>query len=63
MTLTLANALTLKKKGGVNMSDLINYADYDRIAEIFGFDDPENPLFARPQTTKESDEDDNQTDK
>lgn len=45
------------------MSDLINYADYDRIAEIFGFDDPENPLFARPQTTKESDEDDNQTDK
>ena len=39
------------------MSDLINYADFDRIADIFGFDDPENPLFTRPQTTKESDED------
>ena len=37
------------------MSDLINYADYDRIADIFGFDDPEDPLWSRPQT----DEDDN----
>lgn len=40
------------------MSDLINVADYDRIADIFGFDDPENPLFAKPQTAKESNEDD-----
>jgi len=39
------------------MSDLINYADFDRIADIFGFDDPEDPLWARPE--KESDEDDN----
>ena len=36
------------------MSDLINYADFDRVAEIFGFDDPEDPLWAR----EESDEDD-----
>jgi len=36
------------------MSDLINYADYDRIAEIFGFDDPEDPLWQ-----KEDAEDDN----
>jgi len=43
-----------QKKGGVNMSDLINYADYDRIAEIFGFDDPEDPLWQ-----KEDAEDDN----
>lgn len=41
------------------MSDLINYADYDRIAEIFGFDDPEDPLWARPQPEPENDEDDN----
>lgn len=41
------------------MSDLINYADYDRIAEIFGFDDPEDPLWARPQTAEEDAEDDN----
>ena len=39
------------------MSDLINYADFDRIAEIFGFDDPEDPLWA--QTAKEDTEDDN----
>ena len=44
-------------KGGVNMSDLINYADFDRIADIFGFDDPENPLF-RPQPETGNDEDD-----
>ena len=49
-----------KKKGGVNMSDLINYADFDRIAEIFGFDDPEDPLWSRrSRPEKESDEDDN----
>ena len=41
------------------MSDLINVMDYDRIADIFGFDDPENPLF-RPQPAKESDEDDSE---
>ena len=37
------------------MSDLINYADFDRIAEIFGFDDPEDPLWSQ----KEDTEDDN----
>ena len=37
------------------MSDLINYADFDRIADIFGFDDPEDPLWSR----EKSDEDDN----
>ena len=42
------------------MSDLINYADYDRIADIFGFDDPENPLFSKPQSEKESGEDDSE---
>lgn len=40
------------------MSDLINVADYDRIAEIFGFDDPEDPLWARPE--KEDAEDDSE---
>jgi hypothetical protein len=39
------------------MSDLINVADYDRIADIFGFDDETNPLFNKPQKEKESDED------
>ena len=49
-----------KKKGGVNMSDLINYADYDRIADIFGFDDPEDPLWAKSRPATENDEDDSE---
>jgi len=37
------------------MSDLINYADYDR-AEIFGFDDPEDPLWAQSAVTEKEDD-------
>jgi hypothetical protein len=36
------------------MSDLINYADFDRIAEIFGFDDPEDPLWSKEDAEDDS---------
>lgn len=38
------------------MSDLINTADYDRIADIFGFDDETNPLFNNKQQNEKEDE-------
>jgi hypothetical protein len=35
------------------MSDLINYADFDRIAEIFGFDDPDDPLWSQKEDAED----------